>query len=188
MSDEVAPQPREGWPGLLDRVIGPGASRAEWVLNVVPALIAALLAPLYAWVVDVHWHALLYVVAGLLALDMVGGVVTNATASGRRWYHRPGLGWGAQLGFVGMHLLHLLLVSWLFLSWDPFWVVAAGGWLLFAAVAILGAAAPLRRPLAMLAYVIALLLALFVLPQPEGLEWFLPLFYLKLLVSHLSGA
>jgi hypothetical protein len=23
------------------------------------------------------------------------------------------------------------------------------------------------------------------LPQPQGLEWFLPLFYLKLLVSHL---
>lgn len=154
----------------------------------VPALTAAALAPIYAYYMDVGWSTLAYVVAALLALDMVGGVVTTATASGRRWYHRASLGVGAQMGFVGMHLVHLMLVSWLFLGWDPFWVLAAGGWLLFAALGVVTAPAELRRPLAMLSYAIALMLALFVLPQPEGLEWFLPLYYLKLLVSHLSGA
>ncbi len=181
-------EPRTGLPGLLDRVVGPGATPGEWALNVIPALVAATLAPVYAYLIDVPWSVFGYVVAALLALDLVGGVVTTATASGRRWYHRPTLGAGAQMAFVGMHLLHLLLVSWLFLGWDPFWVIAAGGWLLFVALSIVTAPAHLRRPLAMLGYAVALILALFVLPQPEGLEWFLPLFYLKLLVSHLSGA
>lgn len=184
----MSPTPRPGLPGVLDRIVGPGATRAEWALNVMPAVLAAMLAPIYAWFMDVNWSTFAYGVAALLALDMVGGVVTTATASGRRWYHRASLGAAAQMGFVGLHLLHLLLVSWLFLGWDPFWVLAAGGWLLFAALAIVSAPAYLRRPLAMLGYAVALMLALFVLPQPEGLEWFLPLFYLKLLVSHLSGA
>ena len=184
----MSPAPRSGLLGVLDRIVGPGATRAEWALNVVPALIAAALAPTYAWFMDVSWSTFAYVVAALLALDMVGGVVTTATASGRRWYHRASLGASAQMGFVGLHLLHLLLVSWLFLGWDPFWVLAAGGWLLFAALAVVSAPAYLRRPLALLGYAIALILALFLLPQPEGLEWFLPLYYLKLLVSHLSGA
>lgn len=155
---------------------------------VVPAVVAAVLAPTYAYFMDVGWSTLAYVVAALLALDMVGGVATMATASGRRWFHRATLGAGAQVGFVALHLAHLVLVSWLFLDWDPFWVLASGGWLLFAALAVVTAPVVLRRPLAMLGYVVALILALFVLPQPEGLEWFLPLFYLKLLVSHLSGA
>ena len=182
------PSPRSGLLGVLDRIVGPGATRSEWTLNVVPALIAAALAPTYAYFMDVNWSTFAYVVAALLALDMVGGVVTTATATGRRWYHRSSLGTGAQMGFIGLHLVHLVLVSWLFLGWDPFWVLAAGGWLLFAALGVLTAPADLRRPLAMLSYAIALMLALFVLPQPEGLEWFLPLYYLKLLVSHLSGA
>jgi len=184
----MTPAPRSGLPGVLDRIVGPGATRAEWALNLVPALIAAMLAPIYACFMDVHWSTFAYLVAALLALDMVGGVVTTATASGRRWYHRATLGRSAQMAFVGLHLLHLVLVSWLFLDGDPFWVLAAGGWLLFVALAVLSAPAYLRRPLAMLGYAVALILALFVLPQPEGLEWFLPLFYLKLLVSHLSGS
>jgi hypothetical protein len=43
----------------------------------------------------------------------------------------------------------------------------------------------LRRPVALAVYAGVLLISIYVLPQPEGLEWFLPLFCLKLLVSHL---
>lgn len=93
----MTPVPRAGLPGLLDRMVGPGAPRGKWILNLVPACLAATLAPIYAYFMGVPWSVFAYVVA-------------------------------------------------------------------------------------------ALLLALFVLPQPEGLEWFLPLFYLKLLVSHLSAA
>lgn len=181
------PKPRPGLPGLADRLIGPDATRAEWLLNGVPALVAAALAPLYAYALEPGWTLLQYLVAALLAFDIVGGVVTNATASGRRWYHRPQVGAKGQFGFVALHLLHLALVSWLFLGWDAAWLVAAAGWLLFAALAVLGSPAYLRRPLAMLGCAVGLLLALLVLPQPIGLEWFLPLFYLKLLGSHLSG-
>ena len=43
----------------------------------------------------------------------------------------------------------------------------------------------LQRPVALIVFGCALLISLYVLSQPVGLEWFLPLFYLKLLVSHL---
>lgn len=180
--------PRAGLAGVLDRLTGPGATPAERWLTILPALIAALLAPAYAWLLDVPWSIFAYVVAALLALDMVGGVITMSTASGQRWYHRPGQGQAAQLGFVAMHLLHLLLVSWLFLGWDPYWLLAAGGWLLFSAVGVLAVPTHLRRPLAMLAYMLALGLALLLLPLPDGLEWFLPLFYLKLLPAYLGAS
>ena len=43
----------------------------------------------------------------------------------------------------------------------------------------------LQRPTAFLGFACGLLIALYLLPQPAGVEWFLPLFYLKVLVTHL---
>ena len=183
----AGPLPRPGLRGLVDRVVGPGASRGELLLNIVPALAAAFAAPIYAAQIGVDWSAFAYVVAALLALDLVGGVATTASRSGRRWYHGPDHGAGRHLAFIVPHILHLVLVSWLFLDSDVLWVVVAGGYLLAAALAVLAVPADLRRPLAMLAYAGSLVLALFVLAAPLGLEWFLPIYYLKLLVSYLSG-
>jgi hypothetical protein len=55
------------------------------------------------------------------------------------------------------------------------------------AAAIDCAAPPLylKRPVALGLYVVALLLSLYAFDVPAGLAWFLPVFYLKLLVSHL---
>jgi hypothetical protein len=43
---------------------------------------------------------------------------------------------------------------------------------------VVGSLLPLAAPV--------LLISMYLLRQPKGLEWFLPLFYLKLLVSHLT--
>jgi hypothetical protein len=43
----------------------------------------------------------------------------------------------------------------------------------------------LQRPTALVCFACGLLIAMYLLPQPTGLEWFLPMFYLKVLVSHL---
>lgn len=179
------PQPRKGFTGAFDKFIGPGATAAEQLLQLFIPLIAMLSALLYAATLPVEWTVWQYAVCALLALDITGGIVTNATSSAKRWYHREGQTFKSHFGFILVHLLHLLLVSWLYLSLDILWLVYAGGYLLFAATIILAAPIYLQRPLALSLYGLSLMLSLYHLQAPLALEWFLPLFYLKLLVSHL---
>jgi hypothetical protein len=56
-----------------------------------------------------------------LAFDTAGGIITTATSSARRWYHRSGQGFKQHFAFVSIHLLHLALVSWLYLAFDVAW-------------------------------------------------------------------
>lgn len=65
------------------------------------------------------------------------------------------------------------------------WFLISGGYLLIAAIVVLSVPQYLQRPVALIVFSGALLVSLYVLSQPAGLTWFLPLFYLKLLVSHL---
>ncbi|MEL6187918.1 MAG: hypothetical protein AAFU79_25120, partial [Myxococcota bacterium] len=71
------------------------------------------------------------------------------------------------------------------LAGDIWWVALTGGYLVSAAVLILGVPQYLQRPVAYGTYAGAILLSLYAAATPAGLEWFLPVFYLKLLVSHL---
>lgn len=177
--------PRKGLPGCLDRFVGPGATPIELALQFLLPLGAAVAAVAYAASAIGTWSTLQYVVCALLAFDIVGGVITNATSSGKRWYHRAGQGFSQHFGFVTLHLGHLVLVSWLFLGLDLTWVVIAGGYLLIAGLTIITTPLYLQRPVALIMYTGSLLLALYALAPPPKMEWFLPLFYLKLLVAHL---
>jgi hypothetical protein len=179
------PSPRPGLAGALDRFIGPGATRAELALQFGLPALAAIAAPLYASRVVESWSWLQYAVCCILAFDTAGGIITNATSSAKRWYHRTGRGFKQHFGMVSLHLLHLLLVSWLYLSFDIWWFAITGAYLLFSATIVLSVPQYLQRPVAVTVYACALLMSIYVLSQPTGLEWFLPLFYLKLLVSHL---
>jgi len=181
--DEV-PSPRRGLAGALDRIAGPGATRPELALQLVLPAIAAALAPLHAASVAEGWSTPRFVVCALLAFDVVGGIITNSTSSGKRWYHRAGRRFVHHFGFVSLHLLHLALVSWLYLELDLVWLAITGAYLLGAAAVVVCAPLYLQRPIALAAYTVALLLS-GALRAPVGLEWFLSLFYLKLLVSHL---
>jgi hypothetical protein len=179
------PSPRPGLAGSLDKFIGPGATRAELMLQFGLPALAAIAAPLYASHVVWSWSWLQYAVCCILAFDTAGGIITNATSSAKRWYHRAGQGFKQHFGMVSLHLLHLLVVSWLYLAFDVRWFLVSGGYLLVAAAVVLWVPQYLQRPVALIVFGCALLISLYVLPQPVGLEWFLPLFYLKLLVSHL---
>lgn len=179
------PPVRTGVPGLLDKFIGPGATKAELALQLALPALAAIIAPFYASNVVESWSWLQYTVCSLLAFDIAGGVVTNGTSSAKRWYHRQGQGFKQHMGFISLHLFHLAVVSWLFLSFDISWFLISGVCLLISSVVILTVPQYLQRPVAFAVYAFALLIALYALAMPEGLEWFLPLFYFKLLVSHL---
>ena len=179
------PPPRKGLLGALDRFIGPGATSAEIWLQIVPSVLAGIGAPVYAILNGVEWNIVQLVLAGLFAFDMMGGIVTNATSTAKRWYHRKGQGFGHHFAFTGVHAVHLFLVAWLFRSQDWGFFGATTAYLLVASVIILKSPLYLRRPLAYLLYAIALLVSIYGFAPTVGLEWFLPFFYLKLLVSHL---
>ncbi len=99
--DWEPPQARAGLVGSWDKFVGPGATNAEELLQIgFGAIIAAALIALF-WLSGTAelsvWHWVFVVV---LALDIGGGIVTNATSAAKRWYHRKGHGHGKHFMFV----------------------------------------------------------------------------------------
>ena len=179
------PAPRSGWAGMVDRFTGPGATQAELGLQLLPAVMAAIAAPLYAVTLSHSWTSLQLGLMALLGLDCVGGILTNATATAKRWYHRPGQGWRQHLAFVSMHIVQISLVALLFRGNDWMFLAIVSGYLLTASIAILCSPLYLQRLVALGLYGVALLGDRYLLSPTLGLEWFLPFLMLKLLVSHL---
>jgi len=179
------PQPRAGLAGRWDRFVGPGATRWEFFLQLAVPTIACAGLTLHAASRGLGWSGWQLGVAAMLAFDLFGGVTTNATSTAKRWYHRTGQGFVHHMGFVLVHVAHLLLVAWLYLSLDWTFVAITAGYLLAASAVTCAAPLYLQRPLAITAYAGGLVIAAYGVAPIPGLEWFLPIFYLKLLVSHL---
>ncbi len=179
------PAPRKGFLGEIDKFLGPGATSAELWIQTIFTLGATVALLLYARAAELNWTPLQLGLAALLALDMAGGITTNATSAAKRWYHRAGQGFRQHVGFVALHLVHIFLVAWLFraLDWTFFAVFAA--YLLAATVLILKTSLYLQRPVAFGLFGIAILLNQYAFTATPGLEWFVPLLFFKLLVSHL---
>jgi len=178
-------QPRDGLGGLLDRLTGPGATSAELLLQLLPSLVAMVAAPLYALALPAQWTALELGLIALLALDLVGGILTNATSTAKRWYHRPSQNWQQHLAFVSLHIIHVGLVAFVFRGGDwGFWLGTLG-YLLGASILIVRSPLYLQCPVALGLYGLSLLGDRYLVVPTFGLEWFLPFFFLKLLVSHL---
>ncbi len=118
-------------------------------------------------------------------MGIVGGIITNATSSPKRWYHRKGMGFKQHMSFISPHFVQLILFSWAFLDFDRLWILLTGGYMALACTVVLKTPLYLQRPIALTAYSTGLVLSLYVFDSASGLEWFLPLFYLKLLVSHI---
>lgn len=177
------PPPRSGFLGFWDRFVGPGTTPAENNLTLLSGLLGTAFA---LWLLlDQRASGLQLVLAGLLAFDIFGGVVANATRAAKRWYHRPGVRPYDQLGFVALHLVHLGLVAWSFRAGDWLFFGIFALVLLLSTLLILRAPPYLKRPLALALYMASLLLSLYAFGPTLGLEWFIPLLFLKLLVSHL---
>lgn len=182
------PQPRSGILREWDTLIGPGASLQEQRLILGVALAATLGILGYALVRELPWTIWQWGAALLLALDLFGGVVANATPAARRWYHRPGQTNRDHLRFVAIHLIQIIICALAF--WNGNWgsVVIAYAYLISATLIILNTPPALQRPVSYTAYIGALGIALYAVPMPAGMEWFLPILYFKLLVSHLGMA
>ena len=185
--DWTPPEPRPGLIGAWDKFIGPGATNAEQWLQWSGTLgLTAVLALINLnQRSDLNWSTLQWIVFLLLAFDISGGILTNATSAAKRWYHRAGQRFSDHFGFVAIHAVHLAAVAWFFRDGDWLYFVVFYGWLLLGTAVILRTPLYLKRPLALLLYSVTLLLtSSFILPT-AGLGWFIPFFFLKLLVAHL---
>ncbi|MEV7171478.1 hypothetical protein ACIPRL_18660 [Streptomyces sp. NPDC090085] len=177
-----------GLAGRLERFMGPGKTRSESAVETVGLIGCALLLAAGLWESGAarEWTAGQLVVVALAGLDLIGGVLTNATNAAKRWYHRADRGARrARLVFVSAHLLHLAAVGLYVLSGDLAWTAGNAVLLLGGAAAVEFAPVHLRRPVSMAVLMAAVLVNLFWLPVPAALAWFAPLFFLKLLVCHL---
>lgn len=182
------PEPRSGAMGAWDKFVGPGATSAEeWLQLGGGLLLTGMLGVLlYSQREILDWSGWQWLAVAVLIFDLTGGIITNATSAAKRWYHRAGQeGVGAHLPFVAVHGLHLLLVAALFRQMDWAFFALTYGYLLLAAVVILKTPLYLQRPLSLTLFCGGLILGMYVLTPTAGLEWFIPFFYLKLLVSHL---
>ena len=105
-------QPRRGFLGLCDRLIGPEATRAEIALILTASLVGGTAAAVRLFHVGANgW---LVMVGAALGFDLIGGVVANATSATKRWYHRPGSTTVGHVIFLLPHVGHVALVAWLF--------------------------------------------------------------------------
>ncbi|HEX2131974.1 MAG TPA: hypothetical protein VHH15_10450, partial [Actinophytocola sp.] len=104
-------------------------------------------------------------------------------ATAKRWYHRPGRGFRQHARFVVGHV-HPFVLAAVFpgFGWGAAGVVY--GYLVVAALVVLVLPEYLRRPAALTLAGVGVVVGA-ALQVPAGLAWFVPLFYLKLLVAHL---
>lgn len=180
------PAVRQGVAGRWDSFVGPGATKAEeWLQLLLGSAIAVVCIAVFytSSTKAITWYHTLIVVA--LALDIGGGIVTNATNSAKRWYHRPGYPMRKHIAFVALHGLHLVLAG-IFFSMNPVaFALSTLGFLALASAAILSVPLYLQRPMAFGVAAIGLALSQLPILQLDGLAWMLPLLTLKLLLGHL---
>lgn len=183
LGDPTSSQPIDEPRFWLDRLIGPGASRGEIVLQAAVAFLGLVFAVAVA---PADWPVWKTVVAAVLAFDLAGGVVTTTTRPAKLWYHRPGQGRAAHLGFVAAHVVHVAVVALVFRpGFDGIYFGAVTAVLLAGAVAVEHASERLQRPVAATAWLMGLWLDLWLFTPTVGLAWFVPMFFFKLLVGHL---
>ncbi|WP_428646184.1 hypothetical protein [Roseibium sp.] len=183
--DWTPPPPRDGLAGKWDVFVGPGATgEEEWVQIVFGGVLACICFGLFLAVVGKEATWVQIAAAGVLALDISGGVVTNAANSAKRWFHRAGVTTSGHLRFVAAHLLHLAVVAWLFSTVPLTYFGLTAAFLLASAVLVLALPLYLRRPSAFGLVAIGICLAGLPPFDIAGLQWFLPLLLLKLILGH----
>ncbi|MFD3704906.1 hypothetical protein ACFWUP_17350 [Nocardia sp. NPDC058658] len=165
---------------ITDRLIAPNATRSEAALCYSAAAVGAVTAGLLAK----NSSVLVIVVVTLVGFDLFGGAVVNATASAKRWFHRPGRDARHHLAFVAIHVQPFLLA--LVVPGFGWWTAAAiYGFVLAAAVVVTSAPDVLRTPIAFAATVFGVAITTSMLAVPSFLLWFGPVLLIKLLLAHL---
>ena len=128
---------------MIDKFIGPGATRAEKNFQLYRPFMFAAGVVGFGIYAKVGWSIWQYVLIGLLAVDMVGGVITNATTAAERWFFHEGQGFKQHMSFIAIHLIQIAAFSWAFQGFDVLWVTGIYGFLLAGSAIILKTPLPI---------------------------------------------
>ncbi|MBI1265074.1 MAG: hypothetical protein GC187_10115 [Alphaproteobacteria bacterium] len=171
---------------------GADASIAEVGLSLAAALAAPLCLGLLVWrELDPSWAPWQWIVAAVLAADIAGGVVSNATNAQKRLiFSSPNDHDGALTRWIKRWPLMFAIIH-----VQPFILMPAfGAGLAYAAgwygAALAGSALiyatplHLRRPVAFGVVAAGVIADLYFSAAPAGMEWFAILFLIKLTVCH----
>ncbi|AWL85335.1 hypothetical protein BF14_004790 [Streptomyces griseus] len=164
------------------QLVAPEAERGERIVCYAGALVGAVFATALALRAQHTWLPL--TVIAVVAFDLFGGTVVNATRSAKRRFHRPGRSSRHHLGFVAVHVqpfvLALLVPGFGVLSASTVYALTLGG-----AAVILLAPRDLRRPVAFAVSALAITVTSTSVAVPVELAWFAPVLVIKLLLAHL---
>lgn len=183
--DWECPETGSGFSRLVTELIGPGATRAEIALVLGVGVSAGIAQVIYQYLAALAWNPIQLLIATFMAFDIAGGVVANSTSTAKRWYHRDGKGKKDHIGFAILHVVYPLLITIFFLSYDWVFFIIVFGYLIIASVLVVMTPLYLRRPTSITLFALGIMMNIYILTTIPGLEWFVPLLYLKLIVGHI---
>ena len=178
--------------GKPDALMGNGATRWEKVLVYMASFLGMALFTIsylnQTW--DWEWWA--YLIAGVIAADIFGGVVANALNTCKRFYHAPlkenETGLTRRLKnpyfFSFLHVYPLLVAlfyppgNWMY---GILWYAA----LLISTVTLLRVPLYLQRPTAFLIISLAITANYYAIEPVSGFEWLVPMLFIKIIYGHL---
>lgn len=164
-------------------------TKAERMIANYPALLVPVILYFLSWQ-NLEWSLVQIAVASFLALDMIGGVITNSLGSMKRFLHtdqQPEVSWfgklvGSKLLFPAIHFQIFVAplcfdVDW---SYGFFWY----GFMMASVLLVHYSPLYLRRPIALLIVMLSIILSQVAFAGPAGLEWLASIFIIKLVLSH----
>lgn len=178
----------------VDWLHGIGSSRTDkLVVRLAVAVALAVLA--LGWLLDADgmrssWVGWRLALAIVLVVDVVGGIVANATDAAKRLYHGP-LPAGANtfqrlvhhhVGFTALHL-HPIVVGLAFPGEAWWWGTLWYAWALVGVLAVRRSAPVHARPIAFAVVALGVVAAPMI-PAPAGFAWFPAALLLKLVLAH----
>jgi len=182
--DWQLPKKSKGVRGFLEILAGPGSTNAELIIQFSFATLAAT--AMYFYSKNFDWNIWQIIVACYIVFDISGGIATNATSSGKRFWHRVERNYQKHhMFFMLCHFYLPLLVVLFFRPGDWEFFAMVYGYLLVATFFITSFRQYLQRMMAFIFYVGAILMNLYFLTPTIGMEWFIPMLYLKLFLSYL---
>lgn len=177
--------------GATDLGVGTGATAGEKFLGYGTGFFAFIFYSALYLFGDLGWELWQYLIAILLAFDVMGGVVANSLNSCKRFYHtppKPDESWLVRFLknphlFSAIHI-HTILVGALFANFDWFYGLFWYLLLLIGTEVVLLTPLYMQRPVAMLFVLAALLLNIYLIPSVAGFEWLAPALFIKIVYGH----
>ncbi|HNP88606.1 MAG TPA: hypothetical protein PKK78_20890 [Kouleothrix sp.] len=177
--------------GKTDYSVGAGATRAEYLLGWGAAALGFLFYSYLYLLQALPWAFWQYLLAAFLGFDVAGGLVCNSLNSCKRFYLTPAQPSDSRFSqliknpliFAALHI-HSLLIGLLYNT--PNWRFGLGWYLALIGSTVLVLKSPLylRRPMAMLCILAAILVNASLLVPVQGFAWMMPALFIKIVYGH----